>query len=487
MVASGPHDRKGIGILTILTIAALCFALYVLLRQDVFYREDGYQLVHHHLAKGRSWHDVHPLYLPVLAWFQRLVSMEGWNEFEVASMFSAASVAFCVLMVGLTARRAGLQAREGVPWMLLTGLCPGVTFFATVVEFHGFFLAFVGICFWQAERLVSGEPPPHRWLSAGLLGLGTALATAAHASGHLLVPLLGAWVIARRDRLDRLPELIAFAATHMVLYLVGLAVVDVVLGLPRHAAGRSAEWLSEWIDVGAIFGRVLPSLWHEVLVPFAPLNLALVWTVLRAWPNPPTLLQVRVGAAAFGLYWLAALLILADPNDGSAIVEHGAYLLPLAIPAAYWVARRLEPVWLDLLVLASLALAWNAIDLHGYENRGQQDAAMAAGFATLGLGPEDVVICGPEESMGLYIQGATCKQVMVLDCAEWSSGTAAGVVVKMREQLAEGRRILVTQRALDLLGDARLGPEAQIFGVALMQFERGPAVVGNGAVLELHP
>ena len=451
-----PVGQASLSRLQVLGIAVLVLCGYLLLAQRTFYREDGYQLIHHMWGKGQLYHDIHPLYLPILDLAVRLLSWTGQGAHGIGTWLSALSVSAALFFLGLMARQAIVGRRRQLLFLGFVAACPAVSFFATVVEFHGLFFFFVGLGFFVAEKLIQAGSGRAALAWAATLGLVTSLGTAAHATGQLLVPLFGAWVIARRDSWGRLAALFLFACVHGLLYFGGLSLTVHALGLGGQSqAAGSIGHLERWLRQGLLtaVSRFPGQLWWEIAFPYLPLSLLplVLW-----WPRNrrmcPTALQILAILGMFTPYLLLVVLTLADEHTGAAIWERGAYLLPLA-PAAAWVLARWSlPIrTLALLLLGGAVISVAQIRLH--DQRPGLD--FTTELETVTHGAPIFVFVSPVESPWMYLHLPGARQVLVQELLTTDPAMRPTQMAWADHQLplwfAEGRRLFLTRDAQALM------------------------------------
>ena len=328
-------------------VAAL--ALYLALGQEVFYKIDGPHLALS-LADGHIEHPYNVLYMPFLWCVDKLLGPLGLTAYWTAVAFSALGTAAGVALFHLGLRR--LRIGAGQAWLAtgLVALCPPVLFFATVVEHHGPFFAFAGLSFVVMVELVRRPGV----VLAVALGLSTHLAYAVHGTGNLLPGLLLPWFLALRldaGTLRRDLGLVAIAgALHLGLW-AGLMDVE----LPRGGGSRTLAVLYD-DGIGRPRGIVhLPAiLWQEWLGPFLPLSVSFLVAFRRAELRPEAI------AALVGLvpYVLLCLFLIVGEE------EFGAYLLPMAFPAARLTAAAVPRSTCAALLVLSAVLAFAAVARH---------------------------------------------------------------------------------------------------------------------------
>lgn len=263
----------------------------------------------------------------------------------------------CALAAGLAVAIAtfativfGGERRRGALGGLLFAALPATVHHATVFELHALSLP----CF---AALVAGAVllvrlPMVAWCRcmAGLgLALLAAVATSAHATGHLIVLWIGTW-LASEGLARGVPwrAVVLGALSAALVYAVGVfgiawAVLPAGAETPLQA---QASFVGGYVGTWSGFVDVL--LW-EWLVPFAPVSVAMLAGLGtrdgRALAGPLLLVLVPL------LYLCQRMLVL--PEVGYVLSETGAYQLPLGLGACLLVAVRSKPVGL----LAMLALA----------------------------------------------------------------------------------------------------------------------------------
>ncbi|MFQ5505236.1 MAG: hypothetical protein ACE5F1_10615, partial [Planctomycetota bacterium] len=179
-------------------LAAL--VLYLVLGQSTFYENDGHFLLLRHLQRGETTvppHSRHFLTEPLLYLFALPVEgLLGISPYRTAVVFSSLGTAIGVFLTGLAGLRLGLEPRRAASAALLFATLPGVLLFATVVEFHGPFLAAAGLALFLTAVWCRSQNPG----AAILLGSCTALAAGMHATGQLLPLALVSFFLADRRR-----------------------------------------------------------------------------------------------------------------------------------------------------------------------------------------------------------------------------------------------------------------------------------------------
>jgi hypothetical protein len=363
--------------------AALLLAfgvLYTALSQDAYYRNDAGRFVA--MVIGDSYeHPHHALYPQLLRLTKFLTAWLGLTPFAVAALTSSAGAALGVAMLHRAARYAVDRGRAR--WVAaLCGALPAVSFFATVVEVHGPFLAPAAAAWWMAGRWERSAAL--RWALAS--GAATGVAAAFHGTGQLLPAALLAWVwtgAAAGSGFGRwLGQGCALLAVHAVAGQGLMAAVHAIQPAPPETSqlGRLLELAAaadRWELVPATLGL-------EWLLPFAPFSVTWLAALRRGAET-----RRAVGLlAVLALYVGVTFLLLEVPR------ERGAYLLPLSFPAVLLTVRHLRPrAWLASGALAA-AIALGQIAIHGRDPEGvalvaDMRAAIAASQPFVFLGPRE--------------------------------------------------------------------------------------------------
>ncbi len=317
-----------------LCIFIAVFAGYATLGQTALYLDDGFRLIGGLVARDLR-HTSHELYLPQLVAFGDLLAPLGLPPHRVITLLSAFGSAAGVALFHRALRwlepdRAGLQVLATA----LVATTPAVVFFATVVEYHGFFFGFAQLAFLATVALVRH---PSAW-RAGLLGVACSLATLVHSTGVLLpVILLPVFVVECKAPLRRK---VLHAALGLVIHLAGvflgvLLLRNLGVGVAHEMPPLNRSWLSaQWPGIPR-------ALWREWSLPYAPVCVGLLLSMRH---HATRRLGLWVGVAVL-LYVVATGLVL-----GPTLWERGAYLGPLVGPAAVLTVRAVPRAWCGLLV-----------------------------------------------------------------------------------------------------------------------------------------
>ncbi|MCB9886800.1 MAG: hypothetical protein H6838_15010 [Planctomycetes bacterium] len=443
-------------------VAVAAAAAYLATASGEFYKTDGTDIVrllddHLQGVPGALWpHPWHVGFLPALAWFRELLVALGLQPtfVQLGVWFSAIGAGVGVGFCHAAFRRL---ATIQVAWWatLLLALCPTVTLFATVVEFHGPLLAPVGMCVWWTARQIDRPS----WWGMALLGVLCHAAFLMDGQAMFLPLWLLLFFLARRGARPARRDLGLAAvagAVHLVLWLV----------MPRCLPGHYGFWadLSRGFAAEGSIGRpqsldYLPAIvWQEWLRPLAPLSwLALGALAVRSLRRDAVVLVL--GLLPF-LYVSVRQLVF-EP-------EFGAYLLPMLPAAALLVASLPIGRWGHLAVL--LATVGNGLSLHPF---GEADAvdglpaavAAAAGdaqpFLLVGSHRELTVVY---ERMGILARRRDplreerflwVRAQATLPVEKFTADQAIGVEQFLRLLIAQGRAVLITKTALSSLEDPR--------------------------------
>lgn len=335
-------------------VGALATIAYLLLPRAEPHQFDVYWMVPKLLA-GDLDYPRHPLALHLADLVGRWTPGPTLHaRLQAGCAFAAGlgvAIATFAAIVWCAARTRGALAG------LLFACLPATVHHATVFELHALSLPFL-------VAVVAGVVLWARWPTAGLgavvslLGLSVlaAAATSAHATGHVHVLWLGAFVaLEARARGVGWMALFGVALLSAIIYLSGVFLIAWSV-LPAGAAaplraqaefvgGYVATW-SGWLDV----------LVWEWLVPFAPVSVAVLWAApgRAAWRFAGPMLL----ALAPLLFVCQRMLVL--PEVGYVLGETGAYQLPIGLGACLLVASCIRTGWWPLFL--GIAVAFSAWD-----------------------------------------------------------------------------------------------------------------------------
>lgn len=237
--------------------------------------------------------------------------------------------------------RAALQSHPKIAIRVACACAttPAIVFFATVVEIHGVFLAFAGLCWYlMARHEAIGSAA--RLRSAFVLGVATAVAAHVHATGQLLpLVILPWWYFARPDisYRDRIRFLAVSATGHAVTCLLAVALF-LAMGVPlpwRDQLHFVAGQVPAMQKAGAHdFSLLAMHALRDWLLPFAPFSVS---------PMIALLVRRNTGAGLVLLWgavlYIALTWVLID------VTERGAYAVPLVWPACVLACRLLGAGW----------------------------------------------------------------------------------------------------------------------------------------------
>lgn len=342
-------DRSGWVAGESLLLAGVAFAVYVLFRQEALHGTDWRWLVLW-LEDPGAVHPQHPGYLPIARAVRWLLQPLGLDVYSALCVYSALGGSLAVAAVhqasfALQGDRAFARAAA-----LLVMWVPALFHFGTVVELHAPFAGVMGLAVLSAVyHARSGSPA-----AAVCTGALTGAAALMHATGQLLVPAVGFavwWAGRSRGFWRGLNGALMFAVTHALAFGGVFAAMRMMGHLPASVAGFAAvpddpaapnnplDYLARWWRDVDLAGQLPPTVLVEWLLPYAPLSL-LAFAAFRVRP-------LRVWAAGFTVAVVAYLLVTVALVH-AVTDERGAYLLPLAVPAA----------WLSLLALPRRVWPW---------------------------------------------------------------------------------------------------------------------------------
>jgi hypothetical protein len=437
-------------------------ALYVLLAKDAFYKTDGTDIVwllDGYLREGRP-HPWHVGYLPALGAFQRGLAAIGLvpDPLHLGAWFSASGAALGVGWLRAGTRRLGFDAGTARLATAAFACGPGVLLFATVVEFHGPVLAPIGLVFWWT--CVQAARPT--WVGMVALGALCHLPFLLHGSTAALPAWLLAFFVARRRPSSGLLRPVGQAA------LAGAVHAALLLALPRLWPGFYGFYadLAAGERTESATGRPqsldhLPEIvLQEWLWPLLPVSV-LVLLALRHRS-----LWLEFGAFVVGLapfLWICVRLLVHEP-------EHGAYLVPLTLPAALLVAQAARGrvrvcVWL-LLPLGLWPLLGD--QRRHFTAQRDHDRAFAAGIAAAAGGtPSFVLIGSHRELTAAYARLPADEFLWVRPNALMPRGDVTpqhlqGTDAHLRALHAAGRVVLLTDVALRSLDDPAAARRAEM-------------------------
>ncbi|MEM7199269.1 MAG: hypothetical protein AAF628_03325 [Planctomycetota bacterium] len=461
-------------------VGVLAFVAYLLLGQQTLYGDAPEFLWR--LRAGEFSHRAHLAYLPVLQTLRWLCAPLQLTDFEVARLASQLGAALGVGFLSAAGRVLGASRWVAAGAGLLIASNPSVLFFATTVEVHGPYLAFVGVAWWIGAQLVRDVTPGR----AVATGLATGTAYLAHATGVLLAaPILAVvWLDRRRSvGTGRRAACIAIALAVHAGYVFGVPRLLALLG-----AETTNEYAAKWVrDISKHFfadpSAALPVLWREWFWPFAPVSVAWLvgWWSERSRP------------------WAGALLIALAPYMGLCVAllipvwEFGAYQQPLALLAGLCVAQALRPRWVLVCVAIGLLAGVERIR---FEDPAGRTGQYRVGLTELASGREPLLLAGGTFDVeALFVQLPEVDAI-VLAAPEFGRADREPAVLdeldrRIEAAWREGRPVFLSAWAFAFLHDARIHQRhpgiatTQRHLVARYQLEQ--RVVGGFAAVELLP
>jgi hypothetical protein len=369
------------------TVFLVSLTIYCLLGQEKNYGDGNFLLGFYH--EGARVHPVHILYFPVLSLLQAVCSPLGLSLFQVAAFYSALGTSIGLACCHLAISALGFSRREAVLSSAALALCPAIIFFATVVELHGPFFAFVGLSFYLLARLMRSPGMG----TALLLGMSSAGSYYAHASGYILVGLLVLCILGLSPRAEccRGRQLLLVGivvAAHLGLIHGGALLLQsfgLVLGV-EEASGYMSS-LEVLGDADWTWG--LRTLWEEWLWAFMPLSIVSLAAVVTEPGRRFTLALLP----AILVYLFSALLLVGDHD------ERGAYLIPLSVSALLGalLARSCQRgKLLALCIVLGGVIGITRVALH---DDGSKSLAEAAEFSEQTAGQPAYLLTGTESDI----------------------------------------------------------------------------------------
>ena len=332
------RDSVAIGLATLLACS--------LLVRGVWHGLDAYSFLSH-LERGVHQNPRHPLYLPLAGLVVDALRPFGVSVVRAAAFASSLGAGLGALFFHRACCAFGMERRAAALTASTAVSCFGVLYYGSMVEIHAVFLLPAGVAWWMFARYLAIPS----WNRAWMLGLATGVATATHATGHLLLLTFALFALARmRDvaSLRRmLPHAIAIALPHAFVVWMAkrLVLPDEVLADPNPEAG-AASYFAFLRSLGTDWSQFPRIVWHEWIVPLCPISVLAPLALLRR--------DLHRDAAAFcaalvvylvlTTMLLGPLAVMQKPEylPPFACYEFGAYFLPLALPAAM-LALRVVP------------------------------------------------------------------------------------------------------------------------------------------------
>ncbi len=317
-----------------------------LLVRGVWHGLDAYSFLSH-LERGVHQNPRHPFYLPLAGLVVDSLRPFGVSVVRAAAFASSIGAAFGALFFHRASLAFGLERRAAALTAATAVSCFGVLYYGSMVEIHAVFLLPAGVAWWMFARYLASPS----WNRAWGLGLATGVATATHATGHLLLLTFALFALARMCDMASLrrmlPHAIAIALPHAFVAWMAprLVLPDEVLADPNPEAG-AASYFAFLRSLGTDWSQFPRIVLHEWIVPLCPVSVLAPLALLRR--------DLRRDAAALctalAVYLvlttmlLGPLAVMQKPEylPPFACYEFGAYFLPLALPAAM-LALRVVP------------------------------------------------------------------------------------------------------------------------------------------------
>jgi hypothetical protein len=434
-----------------------CLVLYLALGHAAFYKTDGpdiVRLLDAHLQTGAPLrHPWHVGFLPALDLFRRGLAGIGLTPgyVQLGDWWSALGAALGVACTRAGARRLGLDAGSGRLAAIALALCPATLLFATVVEFHGPLLGLVGLCFWWTTVQVVRPS----WWGMVVLGVFCHAAFLIDGQGLFLPAWLLTFFVARRWRngVQRRDLLLgaATAAVHLGLFVAMPRLLPEFYGfwanLGKGLSAEGAMGRPQTLDyTPAIF-------WQEWLWPLLPISVLVFFAPLRR------ALRLEFAAFLVGLLpflFVSVRLLVFEP-------EYGAYMLPMALPAALLVAQVVNARWRMFAVASLLVglLPWFGASRDHLKAQAAIDAEFATSVATAAKGKKPYVLVGSaRELAAAYARLHPDELLWVRENATMPRQQATpehfgGVGAYLLALHGAGRAVLLTEEALRSLDDPR--------------------------------
>ncbi|MFO1052149.1 MAG: hypothetical protein U1F36_08035 [Planctomycetota bacterium] len=350
-------------------VFVVALALFTLFAQRTVYGVDGWVLLRR-LSSGDLRSEMHLAFKPVAYVLIRVGESFGMSLYQAAVAACAACTAVGVALMHAALRVLGGSRRDGFLVAAGVALCPGVFFFATVLERHGVFFLGAGLAAlasaWFARRPSVG--------SAAAAGAAIVAAYALHSTGAFLTTIDLPLAVALARILDPTrswSRLLGLGGISFVVAAIGCVLARkaaVLLGLVEQE-GASFEFFLVHAKAHLAHPEMIAgALWQEVVLPFLPFSI--FWLAIRRAPSRSAAAATGVGVIAYGLL---SYLMLGDFG------ERGAYSLPLALPFVALTLTALGRRFGSLSILLAAVLAISEIRNHDQHPTG----AIAQGIREL--------------------------------------------------------------------------------------------------------
>lgn len=318
-------------------------ALYAACAREALHPPDAARFIQQAHAHDLNEHH-HFVYNRIACAVAAGASTFGVSAFAALRALSAIGGALAVAFAHRAFLRCGLEVRRATSGALLVGACPALGYYATTVEIHAPHLASVALAFWSLAAAVDPRGGEARQLfGAARTGLLTGLSATIHSTGHLLVFVVVVPLLRSRQRALAIAALLGAhaLACSLIAMLAGEGVV-------RAQASYIVPFLSDPPSVAA----VARSLWHEWLVALAPI----AGVGLLACVRGRAAVEARWLHLAFVPYFVTTVVLLRG-----VVLDHGSYVLPLAVPLAWLCARLVPPRFAWALAAFGLGIAWYSL------------------------------------------------------------------------------------------------------------------------------
>jgi hypothetical protein len=454
-------------------VAVVAFVVACALQQHTFYKGDGHVYLLG-IVEGQLQHPHHMLFKALVSWTHWLGAPLGVSLYEAAVLLSALGTGIGVGCACLASRGLGRSRRHAVAVAVLMLSVPAVLFFATVVELHGIFLGFCGPALLATAALARR---PTLWRGVGF-GAALALAYLGHASAALLPAVLLPLALcypAGGGGVTRVRALLAPTLAAAVLFggfLVALPWLGRVTGLGADTESAAAYVARDALAFAADVGRWPVTLWHEWVLPYAPLNLVALWACWRGTSRAPA----RWLHLALVPYYLVCVLLLPS-------AEHGAYLTVFAWPLALIAVRECRS-W-SVVVVAAAGFA-GGVGWIARHDQPELARAFGDGVRAAADGRGVFLLLGDDaEAKASLIALPDVDVLLVLHAGAVPAEVLGGVMdrldAELRTRWRNGDVVLLTEGAVRRLGD--VVPSGGLVVEALRKRYQLSRVEGNGAAV----
>jgi hypothetical protein len=434
------HGNAGHGRLDSFGLAAIAFVAYAMFARDEFYGDGGLYLCSYGMGFRHATN--HALIYPSLEFADLLAGVFHISFFRAAEWMCALGTAIGLGFAHAAVRRLGSSRGDAAMFAVAVGCCPCVVLFATVYELMGVFFAFVGLGFYAVGHYV--RRPTHG--TAALVGAASGASFLAHSTGALLVGVLagfGAAVVVGRRRgkyeaiRAELPRLVSAIVTSIVVIFASIAILR-MFGSAASVVG-AVETAAEHVeDERKRATGLLTTLWAEWLLPCFPVSVA--W--LLVWRRATDRWVQLVFLICLVVYLVVSNLLLQN------FIEHGTYMLPLVLPAAWMSVRAIPTSWGRwLLAVGGLAVFTFAIPDATNED---EVARRGAGIRSLASSHAYFIVGDHSDTEAFFVAAPEAEWF----CIQLISGLDPEVMVNMEKNItdwirkmhAEQRPVIITPR-----------------------------------------